>query len=147
MHLDYTRTIDTKIDKIKFKKIRVIFKDKSKKFAFRTIKNYRRRNSKLTYMTLIRNFTRQSCRKMSVLLQNMYGAIFSLSGVSRLLNILEKKNGVLNKISLKNRHNVSKFLLCIFSFKTKEASTKRLKILKGEWKHIEPLTFLSLQLG
>gem|GEM_PF-3190633 len=85
MHLDYTRTIDTKIDKIKFKKIRVIFKDKSKKFAFRTIKNYHRRNSKLTYMTLIRNFTRQSCRKMSVLLQNMYGAIFSLSGVSRLL--------------------------------------------------------------
>lgn len=93
----YSRTMDTIIGTIKFKRIRVVFKDKSKKFESKIIKKYSRRDSELIYLTLIGYYTGQSCRKMAVLLQKMYGTILSPSGVSRVLKIIDKKRDEFHK--------------------------------------------------
>jgi transposase-like protein len=93
----YRRTIDTIIGAIKFKRIRVVFKHKSKKFESKIIKKYSRRDSELIYLTLIGYFTGQSCRKMAVLLQKMYGTILSPTGVSRVLKVIDKKRDEFHK--------------------------------------------------
>jgi transposase-like protein len=49
----YIRTMDTIIGTIKFNKLRLVLKDKTKKVESQIIKKYSHRDSELIYMTLI----------------------------------------------------------------------------------------------
>lgn len=71
----YLRRIDTKYGTVEFKKPRVLFKDKAKKFESRIIGKYKSRAEEIVHKILVTYFTGQGYRKMTVLLQKLYGTI------------------------------------------------------------------------
>jgi len=87
----YKRRLDTSIGTIEFKKPRVVFKEKGRKFQSKIISRYQRRDSRLVEVTLIGYFLGLSCRKTMAMLQKEYGTILSPSGVSRVLKVLDER--------------------------------------------------------
>ena len=91
MNSGYKRRLDTSIGTIEFKKPRVVFKEKGRKFQSKVISRYQRRDSRLVEVTLIGYFLGLSCRKTMAMLQKEYGTILSPSGVSRVLKVLDER--------------------------------------------------------